>query len=102
MKYFEKAEVSSSWRPILSPNESLIIQQGSVGLYEGYACGDLDMHWLTDSVYIARKNKAENYQDGVCYLTSHRVVYVDSSRSSERAVQLPLHLVKSVESYVSP
>lgn len=34
MKYFEPTEVSSSWRPILRSNESLIVQQGSVGLYE--------------------------------------------------------------------
>ncbi|KAI7852983.1 EAP30/Vps36 family-domain-containing protein [Circinella umbellata] len=80
MKYFERTGLSSSRRPVLQSNESLIIQQGNVGLYE-------------------RKNKIEDYQDGVCYLTSHRIIYVDNTHPSERAVELSLCNVKDVESY---
>ncbi|KAI9258091.1 EAP30/Vps36 family-domain-containing protein [Phascolomyces articulosus] len=80
MKYFERTDLSSSRRPVLQSNESLIIQQGNVGLYE-------------------RKSKIDDYQDGVCYLTSHRIIYVDSAQPAERAVELSLCNVKEAESY---
>ncbi|KAI9497957.1 EAP30/Vps36 family-domain-containing protein [Zychaea mexicana] len=80
MKYFERTELSSSRRPVLLPNESLIIQQGNVGLYE-------------------RKNKIDDYQDGVCYLTSHRIIYVDNARPAEKAVELSLGDIKEADSY---
>ncbi|KAJ8661018.1 hypothetical protein O0I10_003240 [Lichtheimia ornata] len=80
MKYFERAQVSTSQRPILQQSESFIIQQGNVGLYE-------------------RKEKLDQYQDGVCYLTTHRIIYVDSSKGAERAVELPLSMVKDIETF---
>lgn len=35
MNYLQPTVLSSSKRPELKPNESLLIQQGHVGLYEG-------------------------------------------------------------------
>ncbi|KAI8136680.1 EAP30/Vps36 family-domain-containing protein [Fennellomyces sp. T-0311] len=78
MRYFERTELSSSRRPVLQAKESLIIQHANVGLYE-------------------RKSKVEDYQDGVCYLTSHRIIYVDAAQPLERAVELRLANVKQVE-----
>ncbi|CDS03037.1 hypothetical protein LRAMOSA00439 [Lichtheimia ramosa] len=80
MKYFERTQVSTSQRPILQPSESFIVQQGNVGLYE-------------------RKEKLDQYQDGVCYLTTHRIIYVDSTKPTERAVELPLSMVKDIETF---
>lgn len=47
------------------------------------------------------KEKLDQYQDGVCYLTTHRIIYVDSSKGAERAVELPLSMVKDIETFVS-
>ncbi|KAI7879138.1 Vps36-domain-containing protein [Lichtheimia hyalospora FSU 10163] len=80
MKYFERTQVSTSQRPIPQQGESFIIQQGNVGLYE-------------------RKDKLDQYQDGVCYLTTHRIIYVDSTKTTERAVALPLSMVKDIETF---
>lgn len=35
MEYLQPTILSSSKRPELVPNESLLIQQGKIGLYEG-------------------------------------------------------------------
>ncbi|KAG1471858.1 hypothetical protein G6F56_001882 [Rhizopus delemar] len=80
MEYFQPTHLSSSKRPELKPNESLLIQQGKIGLYE----------W---------KNKLEHYQDGVCYLTSHRIIYVDDANPLEHSIEISLQDVKDVESY---
>ncbi|KAF7726976.1 hypothetical protein EC973_008171 [Apophysomyces ossiformis] len=80
MRYFQKTQLSSSKRPELLPNESLLLQQGNVGLYEG-------------------KQKLENYQDGVCYLTSHRLIYVDYTKPTEYSTEISLKLVKDIDSY---
>ncbi|KAI9279850.1 EAP30/Vps36 family-domain-containing protein [Sporodiniella umbellata] len=80
MEYFKPAILSSSKRPELQPDESLLIQQGKTGLYEG-------------------KNKLEHYQDGVCYLTSHRIIYVDEANSLEYSIEIRLQDIKSVDSY---
>lgn len=47
------------------------------------------------------KEKLDQYQDGVCYLTTHRIIYVDSTKATERAVELPLSMVKDIETFVS-
>lgn len=47
------------------------------------------------------KEKLDQYQDGVCYLTTHRIIYVDSTKAAERAVELPLSMVKDIETFVS-
>ncbi|KAI7881221.1 EAP30/Vps36 family-domain-containing protein [Mucor mucedo] len=80
MKYFQPTILSSSRRPELQANESLLLQQGHVGLYEG-------------------KVKLDHYQDGVCYLTSHRIIYVDNVNPLEYSIELGLYLVKDIEAY---
>ncbi|KAI8637424.1 EAP30/Vps36 family-domain-containing protein [Parasitella parasitica] len=80
MEYFKSTILSSAKRPELVSNESLLIQQGNIGLYEG-------------------KHKLDQYPDGVCYLTSHRIIYVDNKNPLEFSVELGLDLVKDVESY---
>jgi ESCRT-II complex subunit VPS36 len=47
-----------------------------------------------------RKQKLDHYQDGVCYLTSHRVIYVDNTNPLEYSVEISLSIIKDVESYV--
>lgn len=56
------------------------------------------MLFLT-SVYS--KNKVDQYQDGVCYLTSHRLIYVDNTNPLEYSIEMSLALIKEIESYVS-
>ncbi|OAD67688.1 hypothetical protein PHYBLDRAFT_80409 [Phycomyces blakesleeanus NRRL 1555(-)] len=78
--YFQPTQLSTSRRPDLKAGESLIVQQASVGLYEG-------------------KNKVESAQDGVCYLTSHRIIYVDSKDSGQNSCEIPLNSIREIESY---
>ncbi|KAG2229563.1 hypothetical protein INT48_004829 [Thamnidium elegans] len=80
MKYFQPTILSSSHRPEPQPNETLIMQQGHVGLYEG-------------------KNKLDHYQDGICYLTSHRLIYVDSTSPLENSIEMSLAFIKDIETY---
>ncbi|KAG1051369.1 hypothetical protein G6F43_006420 [Rhizopus delemar] len=80
MEYLQPTILSSSKRPELVPNESLLIQQGKIGLYEG-------------------KTKLERYQDGVCYLTSHRIIYVDDANPLEYSIEISLQDIKQVDSY---
>ncbi|KAI8330201.1 EAP30/Vps36 family-domain-containing protein [Chlamydoabsidia padenii] len=81
MKYFKPCHVSpSSYRPELSSKESLILQQGNTGLYEG-------------------KAKLEGYQDGVLYLTSHRIIYVDNQRAVDHSVDIPLKAIIDIDQY---
>ncbi|GAN02962.1 vacuolar protein sorting protein [Mucor ambiguus] len=80
MEFFKSTILSSAKRPELVTDESLLIQQGNIGLYDG-------------------KHKVDQYQDGVCYLTSRRIIYVDNKNPLESSVELGLHLVKDIESY---
>ncbi|KAL7330378.1 Vacuolar protein-sorting-associated protein 36 [Mucor circinelloides] len=80
MEFFKSTILSSAKRPELISDESLLIQQGNIGLYDG-------------------KHKLDQYQDGVCYLTSHRIIYVDNKNPLESSVEFGLNLVKDIESY---
>ncbi|KAI9471977.1 MAG: EAP30/Vps36 family-domain-containing protein [Benjaminiella poitrasii] len=80
MEYFKPTQLSASRRPELIPNEFLLIQQAHIGLYEG-------------------KHKLDHYQDGVCYLTSHRLIYVDYTHPLEYSIELNLNIIKEFESY---
>ncbi|KAG0178396.1 hypothetical protein DFQ28_004379 [Apophysomyces sp. BC1034] len=80
MRSFQPTQLSSSKRPELLPNESLLIQQGNVGLYEG-------------------KQKLDQYQDGVCYLTSHRLIYVDNTNPTDFSTELSLKVIKDISCY---
>ncbi|KAI8377505.1 EAP30/Vps36 family-domain-containing protein [Radiomyces spectabilis] len=80
MKYFIPTQLSSSRRPELLPGESLLVQQGNTGIYEG-------------------KHKVDSCQDGISYLTTHRIIYVDKQKPWENSVELSLANVKDLESY---
>ncbi|RUS30341.1 hypothetical protein BC938DRAFT_479526, partial [Jimgerdemannia flammicorona] len=80
MECFDKIDLSSSLRPILLPDETTIILQDKVGLYHG-------------------KQKFDNHQEGVLYLTSHRILYVDTAKPRLNSVGLNLSLVRDTEIY---
>ncbi|KAI9282459.1 EAP30/Vps36 family-domain-containing protein [Umbelopsis sp. AD052] len=73
-------DLSSSQRPVFLPNERLLASQGPVGLYDG-------------------KEKSVQHQEGVGYLTSHRLIYVDSKDPRKNSVQLELASIKSIDTY---
>lgn len=64
----------------LLPNEEVLSLCPSVGLYSGSA-------------------KLADQQDGVAYLTSHRIIYIDASDPRSKSVYLRLALVKMTEYY---
>ncbi|KAI8359961.1 EAP30/Vps36 family-domain-containing protein [Blakeslea trispora] len=80
MEFFKDTILSSSRRPELLREESILIQQDQVGLYSG-------------------KQKVEHFQDGICYLTTHRIIYVDSTAPLERSLELSLCQIQHVDSY---
>ncbi|KAI8071255.1 EAP30/Vps36 family-domain-containing protein [Gongronella butleri] len=80
MLFFRPTVLSSSKRPQLLPNEALILQQANTGLYE-------------------EGSKVEGYQDGVLYLTSHRIIYVDKHQPLDYSVDLPIQAITQVEQY---
>uniref|UniRef100_A0A060T3W0 Vacuolar protein-sorting-associated protein 36 n=1 Tax=Blastobotrys adeninivorans TaxID=409370 RepID=A0A060T3W0_BLAAD len=75
---WEKIEVSGAGRPTFSQNESEILVEDNIGLYEG-------------------KYKAAGYQDGRVYLTTHRLCYVDSSEPATHSIALKLCLIKGID-----
>ena len=80
MEHWEKAELSSSGRPILRESETLFLTQAQVGLYD-------------------RDRRLADTDSGLLYLTSHRLIHVSSSKSaSSAAVGLRLDLVSGVDS----
>ncbi|KAI8988854.1 EAP30/Vps36 family-domain-containing protein [Pilobolus umbonatus] len=80
MAYFQSASLSASKRPELAHGETILMQQAHIGLYEG-------------------KKKLPQYQDGVCYLTSHRIVYVDNIHPLEYSIEIGLNIIRDIESY---
>ncbi|ORX46327.1 Vps36-domain-containing protein [Hesseltinella vesiculosa] len=80
MHFFRPTVLNTSKRPELLPNETLLIQQSNCGLYE-------------------KKNKLDGYQDGVLYLTSHRIIYVDRKNPQTHSVDLHLNSVTTMEQY---
>lgn len=51
--------------------------------------------------FFFSKQKSILHEEGVCYLTSHRLIYVDAKDPRRNSVQLDLALIKSVDTYVS-
>lgn len=47
------------------------------------------------------KEKSAQHQEGVGYLTSHRLIYVDAKDPRKNSVQLELASIKSIDTYVS-
>ncbi|CAM0137254.1 Vacuolar protein-sorting-associated protein 36 [Umbelopsis sp. WA50703] len=80
MNRCKPVDLSSSHRPIFLPGERLLASQGQVGLYDG-------------------KDKSSLHQEGVCYITSHRLIYVDAKIPRINSVQLDLDTIKSIDAY---
>ncbi|GAA5846670.1 hypothetical protein JCM9279_003403 [Rhodotorula babjevae] len=65
----------------LYPDEHILTHADSVGLYDG-------------------KDKSPRHADGRAVLTSHRILYVSSSRPHANSAYLPLSLVRQTEYWV--
>ncbi|KAG2176999.1 hypothetical protein INT43_007653 [Umbelopsis isabellina] len=90
MNRCKPVDLSSSQRPVLLPGERLLASQGQVGLYDGFVlCALTSIH----------KDKSSLHQEGVCYITSHRLIYVDTKVPRVNSVQLDLDTIKSIDAY---
>ncbi|KAG9302381.1 hypothetical protein G9A89_011431 [Geosiphon pyriformis] len=78
MNRFARVELTSGLRPILGPTETILAIQDNIGLYEG-------------------NEKLAEYANGKVYLTTHRVIYVDSEQPQTKSLALNLQLVKGRE-----
>lgn len=78
---WEQIDVTSSRRPILRTTEEVQHVQSHVGLYSG-------------------KHKVPDLQDGVIYLTSHRVCYVDSTQPALKSYALELQHIARLDHIV--
>lgn len=52
-------------------------------------------------LYNFSKDKSSMHPEGVCYITSHRLIYVDTKVPRVNSVQLDLDTIKSIDTYVS-
>ncbi|GJN93922.1 hypothetical protein Rhopal_006981-T1 [Rhodotorula paludigena] len=66
---------------LLYPHERILVQQDGVGLYDG-------------------KDKSPAHADGRCVLTSHRIVFVSSTRPHSSSAYVALSLVRQTEYWV--
>ncbi|RHZ83650.1 hypothetical protein Glove_89g106 [Diversispora epigaea] len=80
MNRFTRVELTSSLRPVLADHETVIATQDNVGLYDG-------------------NDKAGDYTNGIVYLTSHRIVYVDAKNPTTNSVAVDIRLIKGREIY---
>lgn len=80
MGWWSRLELTAGQRPQLKSNETELLVQSHVGLYEG-------------------KLKAPSFQDGRVYLTSSRICYIDSKNPSLQSLELALADVDNIEYY---
>ena len=78
MEYWHAIETTTSGRPILRERETDILVDYSVGVYDG-------------------KSRVQDKQDGRVFLTSQRIIYVDSKLPTTGSVALELDSIQSVE-----
>ena len=78
MEYWHAIETTTSGRPILRERETDILVDYSVGMYDG-------------------KSRVQDKQDGRVFLTSQRIIYVDSKLPTTGSVALELDSIQSVE-----
>ncbi|KAF2805642.1 Vps36-domain-containing protein [Mytilinidion resinicola] len=78
--FLHQVDLTTALRPSLLPEETLLLVQDSIGLYEG-------------------KFKIPQFQNGHVYLTSHRVCYVDNDEPRKRSVAINLKDVERPEFY---
>ncbi|KAI9142982.1 EAP30/Vps36 family-domain-containing protein [Paraphysoderma sedebokerense] len=84
MLHFQPAQLTSTNRPVLlsGVDETIQVTQDGVGLYDG-------------------ETRLTTHESGTCYLTTHRLVWVDSSftLSKQNGISLELKYITGVESY---
>ncbi|KAI9322398.1 EAP30/Vps36 family-domain-containing protein [Dichotomocladium elegans] len=98
MKYFERAELTSSRQPILQSNELILIRQGNVGIYEKQVATPSSPHLL---LYIlCTRFKTDRPTIGNPYaLSAESKSWTAIKMPVERAVELPLAMVREIEGY---
>ncbi|CAG8503745.1 14921_t:CDS:10 [Funneliformis caledonium] len=80
MDRFVRVELTSTLRPVLNEGETILAIQDNVGLYDG-------------------NEKAAGYMNGKVYLTSHRIVYVDSEQPNTNSIGVEIRFIKGREFY---
>ncbi|KAK9468715.1 EAP30/Vps36 family-domain-containing protein [Lipomyces arxii] len=78
LKIWTKIDLTAAHRPVLFPDETDILVQNSVGIYEG-------------------RVRLPEYQLGRVYLTSHRICYVDNASPLLNSVAINLADVKTIQ-----
>ncbi|KAK9239800.1 EAP30/Vps36 family-domain-containing protein [Lipomyces kononenkoae] len=78
MRLWSPIELTAAYRPVLFIDETDILVQNSVGLYEG-------------------RVRLPQYQNGRLYLTSHRICYVDNASPLTNSVAFNLPDVKTIQ-----
>lgn len=89
---------------LLFPDESLLAEQDSVGLYEGYVnCDHVDTYACPNpSSYERHLNsntKSPHHQQGSIHVTSHRLIYIDSVHPRRHSLEFPLERITQTEFY---
>ncbi|CAI2163835.1 10832_t:CDS:10 [Funneliformis geosporum] len=80
MDRFSRVELTSTLRPVLNEGETILAIQDNVGLYDG-------------------NEKAAGYMNGKVYLTSHRIIYVDSEQPNTNSIGVEIRFIKGREFY---
>ncbi|KAK9315278.1 EAP30/Vps36 family-domain-containing protein [Lipomyces starkeyi] len=78
MRLWSPIDLTAAYRPVLFIDETDILVQNSVGLYEG-------------------RVRLPSYQNGRLYLTSHRICYVDIASPLTNSVAINLPDVKTIQ-----
>ncbi|KAF9967306.1 hypothetical protein BGZ70_010001 [Mortierella alpina] len=80
MDRWDPINLTSTFRPVLEPQETIQTTQDNVGLYDG-------------------RLKAEDYPNGTVYLTSYRILYIDAKDPVRKSIGLPLRLIHGIQHY---
>ncbi|KAF9939310.1 hypothetical protein BGZ75_003966 [Mortierella antarctica] len=80
MDRWDPINLTSAFRPVLEPQETIQTTQDNVGLYDG-------------------RLKAEDYPNGTVYLTSYRILYIDAKDPVRKSIGLPLRLIHGIQHY---
>ncbi|KAF9922078.1 hypothetical protein FBU30_007830 [Linnemannia zychae] len=80
MDRWDPIELTSTFRPVLEPQEAIQTTQDQVGLYHG-------------------RVKAENYPNGTVYLTNYRILYIDTKDPARKSIGLALRLINGIQYY---
>ncbi|KAF9435843.1 hypothetical protein BGZ76_005391 [Entomortierella beljakovae] len=80
MDRWDPIQLTSTFRPVVEPQELIQATQDQVGLYDG-------------------RQKAEDYPNGTVYLTSYRILYIDAKDPARKSIGLPLRLIHGIQHY---